>query len=144
MGDIVRKVDVCSLTAKGARGKCSTVSALVDSGASKTVISKRLADRIGGEMLASDYNVSLERRSLPLKLASVKLHARGCDMDALAVVVDNRLIARARRDVDVILGHDYLQNKHAVLRFSLKEEAQSASCKTVATVLKGARRGRRR
>jgi len=115
MGDIVKQVDICGLDGKGRRFRCASATALVDSGASKTVISEDLAERIGGGMLG--IPIEIEGRKIPLKLAAVTLRAKGCGIDALAVAVDDKLISRAGHGAEVILGHDYLQNKRAVMRY---------------------------
>ncbi len=121
MGNIFRKVDICGLTAEGKRlGRVKGVDALVDTGATKTVISSALARKLGGRSL--NIQTTIEGRRVGLKLAGVTLRAPGCDIDALVVAVDDTLVRRAGvgstgEAIEVILGHDYLQNKRAALRY---------------------------
>jgi predicted aspartyl protease len=129
MGDIIRKVEVCSLTEGGKRGRCETVDALIDTGASSTVISDRLAARLGGASLPTAYHATIEGKAFPRKLTSVKLKERACGLEALAVVVSNTLVARAARPVEVVLGHDYLQRKRVALMYDEDVTKQKAVCR---------------
>lgn len=138
MGDIVRKIEVCSLTAEGVQGKtCATVDALIDPGASSTVISSALAKRVGGKSLPKKLTATIEGRRFPLKLTTVKLHAPDCDIAPITAVVSDELLARAGLRVDALLGHDYLQRKRVALLYAEKTEDHKAAC------TQGVRRGRR-
>ncbi len=132
MGDIFRKVKVCGLTDAGGVLGCQTVEALLDSGASTTVVSAELAKKLGGKMLAG-MDAHIEGRDVPLKLIGLKMEAPGCRVSALTAAVDTSLVARAGAAPDgstthVIVGHDYLQRGFARLQFSPKSAEQTVSC----------------
>lgn len=129
MGDIIRKVEVCSLTESGKQGRCETVDALIDTGASSTVISDRLASRLGGNALPAAYGATIEGKSFPRKLTSVKLKEHACGLEAIAVVVSDTLVARAARPVEVVLGHDYLQRKRVALMYDENVAKQKVVCR---------------
>lgn len=114
---------------RGQVGACRNgVEALLDTGATKTVISSGLAKQLGGNTLSKEFSADVEGRKVPLKLVGVTLKAPGCHPDALAVIVDDTLAARAgRKDgklVEVILGHDYLENKDVALMYKKKRNKQ--------------------
>lgn len=130
MGDIVRKVDICSVTSAGNPGTCATVYALIDPGASSTVISARLAKRLGGKLLPARYGASIEGRKHPVKLTAIKLHAPSCTEAVIPAVVSEQLVARAKLDVDMLLGHDYLQRKRVALLYAETPAEHKAACTT--------------
>lgn len=120
MGDIHRRLDICGLTPDAERLKCvRDVETLVDQGATKSVISSALAERVGGRHL---INVFIEGRAVPTKLVGLKLHAPSCREQPVVVAVDDKLVARAGRGpsgnpIEIILGHDYLEAEKAALRY---------------------------
>ena len=129
MGDIFRKVDICGLTEEGKQLGCTAANALIDPGATKTVISRALAKKLGGSLI-SGYKATVEGRDVPLKLAGVTLRAPGCDIDALTVAVDDTLVARAGHPAEMILGHDYLQHKRAAARYGNREDDHEIVCRS--------------
>ncbi len=129
MGDILRKVEICQLTQDGVKRRCETVDALIDPGASSTVITSELATRLRGGVFPSKFDATIEGRKFPLKLTAVKLDAPGCTADTpMTVVVGSDLVARAEHKVDMLLGHDYLQKRHVALQYAERTEAQTAAC----------------
>jgi len=128
MGDIVRKVDICGLTAEGKKLRCSSVDALIDPGATKTVISEALSRRLGGRFIKG-IPATIEGRKVPLKLTAIALRASGCDASALTVVVDDKLVGRAGNSLEMILGHDYLQRKYVALQYAEREEDHLVACR---------------
>jgi hypothetical protein len=129
MGDIWRRVDISGLT-EGARRlrRVSDVLALVDTGASKSVISTRLAKLLGGSVL---MRIPMEGRSVPSKLTAVRLRAPGCGEHPIVVAVDDEMVARAGSDPDgepaqMLLGHDYLEAQRVTLRYL--ERGDEVSC----------------
>ena len=123
MGDIFRRIDVCGITAEGDILGCASGErapwAVIDPGATKTVFSSKLANAVQAPWI-SGINARVEGRAVPLHLASVQLRAPACEIDALAVAVDDVLVGRAGLgpggvQADVVLGHDYLQNKQATV-----------------------------
>lgn len=122
MGEIVRKVKLCGIdVARGEMiGACSTVNAIIDTGATKSVISRAVAQKIAGAEL---LKLPIEGREVPTKLAAVHLKARRCKVRPLVVAVDDALVRRAGSApdgsrIDMILGHDYLQaQKNATITF---------------------------
>lgn len=119
MGEVIRKVNIGGLTGTGKITKtASDVVAIVDTGATTTVISQKLAKRLGGRNLK--YYAHIEGRSVPLKLVVIKLKVKGCEEDAITVAVDSRLASRAGKTssgdpIEIILGHDYLQRRNVTL-----------------------------
>jgi len=129
MGDILKKVEICQLTQGGVKSHCETVDALIDPGASSTVITSELAKRLRGGVFPHKFDATIEGRKFPLKLIAVKLDAPGCvDDTPLTVVVGSELVARAQHDVEMLLGHDYLQKRHVALQYAERMEAQTAVC----------------
>lgn len=128
MGDIIRKVAVCGLTEGGKTIQCADAAALVDPGSTMTVISSDLARRVGGRMLPKKFHATIEGRKVPLKLTALTLKAQGCKIDALTVAVDDTLVSRAGDKVEMILGHDYLQRKHAGLRYGETTDDHELAC----------------
>lgn len=115
MGDILRKVDLCGLNDAGARLGCvKAVDAIIDTGASTTVIGSVLAARLGGRLIRGLLRI--EGRSVPQKLAGIRLHAPDCETRALLVAVDDTLAERAGGPM-IILGHDYQQKVHMGARY---------------------------
>jgi hypothetical protein len=120
LGDIWRRIDICGLTENARRlRQANDVLALVDTGASKTVISTKLSTLLGGSVL---MKIPMEGRRVPSKLIAIRMQAPGCGEHPIVVAVDDDLVDRAGRNpegeqADVILGHDYLEAERAVLKY---------------------------
>jgi hypothetical protein len=112
MGDIFRTVDIWGLTGNAKRlGHATDTQVLVDPGATKSVISTKLAKRLRGKFL---MDIPIEGRKVPTKLTAIRLTASGCGEQPIVVAVDDQLVGRAGngpdgKPVEVILGHDYLE-----------------------------------
>lgn len=114
-GDIVRRVKLCGVS-KGGKllrpwSECPEVDALIDTGATITIISRTLA-KLAGAQIVSGSQI-LHGRSHDGALLAVKLDAPGCGQSTLFVVVDDRAAATAGPRAFMLIGHDYLQNNHA-------------------------------
>jgi hypothetical protein len=125
VGDILRKITVCGLNSKGDPLNCQTVTALIDTGATQTVISSKIDKKLGGFQIPQ--TVEIENREVRQRLAAVELDAPGCRANVIAAAVDDELVARAGNDEDgapiqAILGHDYLQRERGALRYAPKGE----------------------
>ena len=134
MGDIWRRIDICGLTENARRlRQASDVLALVDTGASKTVISTRLSTLLGGSIL---MQIPMEGRRVPSKLTAIRLQAPGCGEHPVVVAVDDDLVDRAGLNpegekADVILGHDYLEAERTTLRYL--ERGDDVRCEAEST-----------
>jgi hypothetical protein len=116
MGDIVKKVKLCGLVRRGkllqpvrAPRDWPTVEAIVDTGATASVITQAIADLAGAEVipgLRTYQGRSCNGALMVLRLA-------GCKPSYHMVVVDDRLAASAGPQAFMILGHDYLQDNRA-------------------------------
>jgi hypothetical protein len=129
VGDIVTTIEICGIDEHSHTVHCRKLSALVDTGASQTVISAKLAESLGGMKLP--YPTGIEERDIPQCLAAVHLEAPGCRMNVVAAAVDDELLSRAGagpdgKPLDVILGHDYLQRERGALRYGTKSESTIA------------------
>lgn len=129
MGDIFRKIDLWGLTEGAKRlGSAPKTQALVDPGASKTVISTRLAKKLRGKFL---MEIPIEGRKVWTKLTAIQLDAARCGEQPIVVAVDDQLVRRAGdgpdgKPVEVILGHDYLEAERVGLRY--EERGDEVAC----------------
>jgi len=111
MGDVLATVDLLGLDAEGRPQRTAAARALVDTGASISIISKELALACGAlELPAVAMLEGKMRRGAMLALRPAEPR---CAYVALAVVVDDALLERAR--VAMILGHDYLQKQRVAI-----------------------------
>jgi hypothetical protein len=127
MDDIVKKVKICGLARSGKRLKpvratkdWPTVEALVDTGATASVITRALADLAGAEII-TDLRTHQGRAC---DGALMVLHMAGCRPSYHMVIVDDRLVKAAEPHF-MILGHDYLQDNRARIDYN---NAAVASC----------------
>lgn len=126
-GDIVRKVKLCGLSKSGKPLRpwrdCPEVTALIDTGATVTIISRTLAELAGAQIVPGVQ--ILHGRPRDAALMAVKLAAPGCGRSTLLVVVDDRRAATAGPRAFMILGHDYLRKNHTRIDF---EDAGAVRC----------------
>jgi len=129
MGDIFRRADIWGLTENAKRlGHAADAQVLVDPGATKSVISTKLARRLRGRFL---IDIPIEGRSVRTKLTAIRLHASHCGEQPVVVAVDDQLMRRAGngpdgKAVDIILGHDYLEAERAGIRYM--ERGDEVAC----------------
>jgi predicted aspartyl protease len=127
MGDIIRKA-----TVHGIRGALDdpeiagseTCDALLDTGATATVISARLARRIGAVAVkrqALFLSPSAGDRRLPLAAVTLSLGG-GCKTQLIFAAVSDAIADDAGHEV--VVGHDYLQRAHV----RLDCERRTATC----------------
>jgi hypothetical protein len=111
MGDVYSTVDLLGLDAEGRPQRTVTTRALVDTGASVSVVSKALALACGAlELPAVAMLEGKMRRGAMLAMRPAEPR---CSYVALAVVVDDALLERAH--LAMILGHDYLQKQRVAI-----------------------------
>ncbi len=132
MGNIYRQVKLCGLTPDGKKRGCVEAQALVDTGATKTVVSEAIGEQLKVPNIKLPHATTLNDRPVKIKLAGVELAAPRCQIEALVVAVDDQSVQLAGKapngkPVEVILGHDYLQNQHAALQY--KSRGDSISCR---------------
>jgi len=129
MGDIFRRADIWGLTENAKRlGHAPDTQVLVDPGATKSVISTRLAKRLRGKFL---IDIPIEGRSVRTKLTAIRLNASNCGEQPVVVAVDDQLMRRAGngpdgKPVDVLLGHEYLEAERAGIRYM--ERGDEVAC----------------
>lgn len=129
MGDIIRKITVCGLDGAGNPLNCRTVTALIDTGATQTVLSSKIDKELGGFQIPQ--TAKIEDREVRQRLAAVELDAPGCRANVVAAAVDDKLIRRAGKGPDgkpiqAILGHDYLQRERGALRYAPNGKSEAA------------------
>lgn len=116
------RVQACSLSGNlGARG-FRNMTAFVDRGASRTVVSTALAKDLGIRRHKQLGGISgLQAITgvggvlrVPIGLALVNATGAGCEPQVLVVAISNEITATAK--ADVILGHDYMQAVPFVVR----------------------------
>lgn len=130
MGDVIRKVKVC-VRRNGRLARCATVPALVDSGSTKTVIGRQLADALGVKV--ERQAVTLETSGRRLKhfdaaALELLLGVKGCPPVRTNVVVDDGLAAKAGPRAEMILGTDYMQQGRIAILFGPREKDHVVAC----------------
>jgi len=121
MGDIVRKVKLCGLVRRGKKlelvrdwDECPEINALIDTGASASVITRTLAELAGAEVMPGLKKLHGRLRDG----AFMAVRLTGCGPSPHVVVVDDQLAAEAAPDAFMILGHDYLQDNRARIDYA--------------------------
>lgn len=123
MGELIRDVLIWAPSARNKYHDPAEYRAVVDTGATITVIPDRIVDELGIDFV--DDFAQIEGRIVPLALIRLQVTAdngRSCKPTMLIAAVSSSLAARAGKDrqgrrIDLILGHDYLQRAKAVLRY---------------------------
>lgn len=113
MGDIVKKIKLCGLAFDGdvlkpvhEQRDWPAIKALVDTGATSSVITRTLAELAGAKIMPDTKTF----RGGLLDGAMVVIQLPGCKPSYHHVVVDDELAASAEPHAFMILGHDYLQD----------------------------------
>jgi len=121
MGDIIQKLKLCGLTFDGevlkpihAPRDWPEVKALVDTGATSSVITRTLAELAGAKIMPNTKTF----RGGRLDGAMVAIQVAGCKPSYHHVVVDDELAANAEPHAFMILGHDYLQDNRARIDYA--------------------------
>ncbi len=134
MGDIFKEVEIHGYDkhdkiVDGARLRC-----IVDTGASRSVISTRVAQACGAYVFSSPLAVEGKKRNVAW--FAIKVDAKDCGHVLLLAIVDDSLVKRAnpatkdrKKTVDMILGHDYMQNQRMVVYMDEDEEKRSVECR---------------
>jgi hypothetical protein len=103
-----------------------TVAAFIDSGSSRTIVSRKLVEDV--RSIALPGTATYGRRSFPQRLMAARLDGAGCEIRLVMAVVADRLIAEADVAAEIILGHDYLQAARVGLRFSERASGHVVDC----------------
>lgn len=128
MGDIIKKVKICGLAKSGklfkpvrATRDWPEVKAIVDTGATASVITRTLADLAGAEVIPGMRT----NQGRACDGAFMVIHLPGCRPSYHVVIVDDRLAASAEPNAFMILGHDYLQDNRARIDY---DNGEVVSC----------------
>ena len=114
MGDVVRRVKIAPLTQAAKPGTAVPARGYLDTGASKSVMSTRLAAKLGGRFMA--LKVNIKGYVVPTKLVALSLDAKGCPLLPIIAAVSDELVAVVKiPGVDMIIGHDYLQGGRTLI-----------------------------
>jgi hypothetical protein len=110
VGDVVRKVKLCGLARDGKKlhADCPEVDALIDTGATVTIISRAIAQLVGAEVVPGIIR-RWKGRPCAGAMITVQLIESGCGPSTHLVAVDDRLAATAAPYAFMILGQDYLK-----------------------------------
>jgi hypothetical protein len=125
MGEILRKVKVCGLDVEGNVRGCRVVDAIVDTGATQSVIGSELAHELGGQHIG--VAAMVEGHKVPGTVLMVELDASRCTPQAAAVIVDDGLAERAA-PAQMVLGHDYMQRTRVGILFSNEPAETKVAC----------------
>lgn len=131
MGDIYKKVKVCALDPRtGKAGPCKTVTALLDSGSTRTVVSANLARDIGAKVESARWSRLDSEGGVVEGVAgatvAVQVQGRDCEFFGQPVVVSDELALKAAPKGEMILGTDHMQS--ARLRLMLSTLRDRAVC----------------
>lgn len=128
MGDIVKKVKICGLSRSGKLLKPNRpardwpeVLALVDTGATASVITRAFADLAGAEVIPGLRT----HQGRACDGALMVIHLDGCRPSYHMVIVDDQLAKAAEPNAFMILGHDYLQDNRARIDY---DNGEVVSC----------------
>jgi hypothetical protein len=128
MGDLYKKVWVYGLKdGKVTAAKPAAVKALVDTGATLTILSSRVVEYLQARTVP--LFAYLDGIAYTSASVGVIVDAKGCKAVPLMVVVDDQLASKAGQGADMILGHDYQQNQRMVLSLDNMQERQTARCR---------------
>lgn len=109
MGEVRVSIRLQGITKRGdlsARG-AGNFEALVDTGASKTIVSEAVAQRVGIRRLGYTGGVAGVTGTTQVDVGMALALTPRCQPEALLVGISDEVTRRA--GVDVILGHDYMQ-----------------------------------
>lgn len=123
MGDVFVPMRLVGVKADGspsAKGH-ATFQALVDTGASKTVVSKAVARRVGVQAVHRGH-MSGAGGIVDLAVGVALAYVEGCNPEPLMVGISDEITLAA--GADVVMGHDYLQ----AVRMAVRPYTRSAQC----------------
>ncbi len=122
MGDIVRTVVLTSLTEGGVQGPPKTYQGYLDTGASKSVISTRIARELGGSFMTG-LDIPIGGYTTRGKLIALQLDSKNCPVHAvIAAVSDELLKLVGLPEVEMIVGQDYMQGGRTCI--TMREEGE--------------------
>lgn len=119
-GDIIRRVKLCGLSRNGRLlrpwNSCPEVDAIVDTGATVTIVSRAIAELAGAEIVPGLQ--ILHGRPRAATWIAIRLDVPGCRRSKQLVVVDDRVAASAGPRAFMILGHDYLRSNSTQINYA--------------------------
>lgn len=124
MGDLVRKVNLAPLSTEGdVSGKVRTWNALIDTGATVTIVPRSFLKRWD---CVKGLPVRLGRGLYPTVILAVCLDGPNCRPHVLSVAVSTRHASKALPHAEMILGHDYLQRERGLIAYT--DEGHQVGC----------------
>lgn len=118
MGRIVEKVRIIGKKGSG------VYDAVIDTGADRTLISQKVADKIG-PIVHSDFKIktlySFDGHKIDSKEGSVLLSIKNCS----ELSADCRIVEKLEQE-QIIIGHDFLQRNKAYI--DMKNDKLILSC----------------
>jgi len=121
-GDLIRTVRLRGLSRNGRSRGSLEVEALVDTGATVTIVSNAIAKLAGAEIIPGGQFL----HGRPQKAAWMIIQLDGCTRSKHLVVVNDRVAATAAPRASMLLGHDYLHKHEA--RIDYTKDGDSLSC----------------
>jgi hypothetical protein len=122
-GDIIRTVRLHGLSPSGRSRDSIEVRALVDTGATVTIVSNAIAKLAGAEIIPGGQ--FLHGRTQKAAWMTIQLDAPGCTRSKHLVVVNDRVAATAAPRASMLLGHDYLHKHEARIDYTKHGDALS-------------------
>jgi hypothetical protein len=129
MGEVYVKLKIRGVDAHlQPAGSLVEVSALVDTGASRTIVNTRVAREAGVVLTDLPGNVSGIGGTVPVTLGVVVLaaHECGCAPQALLVGISDTITEAA--GAEVVLGHDYMQNVRMRIAMEMEASDRRVTC----------------
>ncbi len=131
MGDVVRRVKLYGLKDDGVRVirvGSAVVWALLDTGATVSVINEETAKTLGGHITVGGD--TLEGKDYRTMHVSLNVEAIDCKYTKRHVVVSDELTARiGNSKATMILGSDYMQRNRLTIGLSLEADDEFVGCR---------------
>lgn len=125
MSDIFRQVNINAPDISGYPGPTHSYIALMDSGASISVISEEMAEEMGVDVFAG--RARLGGRSYKRARLYITLEGEDCSEQRIDAVVSTRIARKAGPKAQMILGHDYFQKANTIIAYT-KDPRHLVSC----------------
>ena len=120
----MRSVKVWAVTPGGDVGEGGVYRAIIDTGATRTVVPRRILRDLGHSLFEPE-RIAIEGRRVPVALFMMEIESDGgsCQPHLVAAAVSD--IHAKKAGEGIILGHDYLQAAGTVLRYNVEPHAIS-------------------
>ena len=119
----MKKVGICHPVK---RDRCVAVHAVLDSGATGSIVGAQVANLIGAAVVRAGWEI--EGKPRDVFMARVRLDAEGCKERRGIIVADDELAARAGRGIGMILGQREMQAARVTLKFGPSPGEDAALC----------------